>query len=91
MEAQAPVAQSSPAYDISRVGAVADDFPQDFTAQAHPAKTLEQSDIDGSAVAAFTNAVVDPRSLTVRVSEPAKDKPADEPATGDPKEVVEEE
>ncbi|WP_231384331.1 DUF5642 family protein [Mycobacterium sp. UM_WGJ] len=59
-QTQAPVAQSSPAYDISRVGAVADDFPQDFTAQAHPAKTLEQSDIDGSAVAAFTNAVVDP-------------------------------
>lgn len=58
---QSPVAQPSPApYDISRIGAVVDDFPQDFTAQAHPAKTLGQSDIDGSAVAAFTNAVVDP-------------------------------
>lgn len=53
-----PVAQ--PSYDIARVGAVVDDFPADFTAQAHPAKTLGQSDIDGSAVAAFTNAVVDP-------------------------------
>ncbi|MGB3476065.1 MAG: DUF5642 family protein [Mycobacterium sp.] len=58
---QPPAAEPSPApYDISRVGAVADDFPQGFTAQAHPAKTLGQSDIDGSAVAAFTDAQVDP-------------------------------
>lgn len=59
--AQAPAAVANPVtYDISRVGAVANDFPQGFTAQAHSAKTLGQADIDGSAVAAFTDAQVDP-------------------------------
>lgn len=58
---QPPAAEPSPApYDISRVDAVSNDFPQGFTPQAHPAKTLGQSDIDGSAVAAFTDAQVDP-------------------------------
>ncbi|UVO11350.1 DUF5642 family protein [Mycobacterium sp. SVM_VP21] len=58
---QAPAAGANPvAYDISRVDAVSNDFPQGFTAQAHPAKTLGQADIDGSAVAAFTDAQVDP-------------------------------
>ncbi|WP_085130731.1 DUF5642 family protein [Mycolicibacter engbaekii] len=51
---------AAPRYDVSRIDAVANDFPEGFTAQAHPAKTLAQSDIDGSAVAAFTQAQVDP-------------------------------
>lgn len=57
-----PAAQTSEAapYDISRVDAVKDDFPAGFTAQANPAKTLEQPDIDGSGIVAFTDARVDP-------------------------------
>lgn len=66
-------AESSPAaaptgYDISRIDAVQDDFPPGFTAEAHPAKTLAQADIDGSGINAFTKAVVDPpqcRSLII--------------------------
>lgn len=53
-------AQDAAPYDISRVDAVKDDFPEGFTAQAHPAKTLGEQDIAGSGVAAFTDARVDP-------------------------------
>ncbi len=53
----------------------------------------QEFEIDGEEMGLITAArfVVDPKSLTVRVAEPPKDKPADEPATGDPKKVVEEE
>ncbi|HEU4361920.1 MAG TPA: DUF5642 family protein [Mycobacterium sp.] len=52
---------SQPAgYDISKVDDVKDDFPSGFTAQAHPAKTLDQQDINGSQIAAFIGAQVDP-------------------------------
>lgn len=57
---QPAAAESAHAYDISRVGDVKDDFPEGFTAEAHPAKTLEQQDIAGSGVLAFTDARVDP-------------------------------
>jgi diacylglycerol kinase (ATP) len=52
----------------------------------------QEFEIDGEEMGMITAArfVVDPKALTVRVAEPPKDKPADEPATGDPKEVVEE-
>lgn len=80
---QNPAAEPSPApYDISRVGAVADDFPQGFTAQAHPAKTLGQSDIDGSAVAAFTDAQVDPSQCRSVVIPPNVDPTVGTEAAG---------
>ncbi|AEF36554.1 conserved hypothetical protein [Mycolicibacter sinensis] len=58
--AAAQSTQDAAAYDISRVDAVKDDFPEGFTAQAHPAKTLGQQDIAGSGVVAFTDAQFDP-------------------------------
>jgi hypothetical protein len=61
-------AAASAAYDISRVDNVKNDFPSGFNADAHPAKTLNQQDIDSSGVIAFTKAQVDPaqcRSLII--------------------------
>lgn len=80
---QPPAAEPSPApYDISRVDAVTDDFPQGFTAEAHPAKTLGQSDIDGSAVAAFTDAQVDPPQCRSVVIPPYADPTVGTEAAG---------
>jgi len=80
---QPPAAEPSPApYDISRVDAITDDFPQGFTAEAHPAKTLGQSDIDGSAVAAFTDAQVDPPQCRSVVIPPYADPTVGTEAAG---------
>ncbi|HEX7322073.1 MAG TPA: DUF5642 family protein [Mycobacterium sp.] len=46
--------------DVSRIGNVKDDFPQGFTAESHPAKTLDQQDIDHSGINSFTGAQFDP-------------------------------
>jgi hypothetical protein len=78
-----PAAQSTPApYDISKVDAVVDDFPQGFSPQAHPAKTLEQSDIGGSAVAAFTGAQFDPPQCRSVVIPPYADPTVGTEAAG---------
>jgi Domain of unknown function (DUF5642) len=56
------------AYDLSRVDNVKNDFPPGFTTDAHPAKILDQHDIDSSGIIAFTKAHVDPpqcRSLII--------------------------
>jgi Domain of unknown function (DUF5642) len=56
------------AYDLSRVDNIRNDFPPGFTADPHPAKTLDQHDIDSSGIIAFTKAQVDPpqcRSLII--------------------------
>jgi hypothetical protein len=56
------------AYDISRVDNVKNDFPPGFTPDPHPAKTLDQHDIDSSHIGAFIKAQVDPpqcRSLII--------------------------
>ncbi len=78
-----PAAEPSPApYDISRVDAVKDDFPAGFTAQAHPAKTLGEQDIAGSAVAAFTDAQVEPPQCRSVVIPPYVDPKAGTEAAG---------
>jgi hypothetical protein len=72
-QAQAPSSSGASAvppaaYDISRVDNVQKDFPPGFNADPHPAKTLDQHDIDSSGVIGFTKAQVDPpqcRSLIV--------------------------
>ncbi len=51
---------ASTGYDIARVGDVKGDFPAGFNPEARPAKTLSQQDIDGSGVAVFTKAPVNP-------------------------------
>lgn len=80
---QPPAAEPSPApYDISRVDAIKDDFPAGFTAQAHPAKTLGEQDIAGSAVAAFTDAQVDPPQCRSVVIPPYVDPKAGTEAAG---------
>ncbi|WP_235653626.1 DUF5642 family protein [Mycolicibacter icosiumassiliensis] len=86
---QPPAAEPSPAsspppapYDISRVDAVSGDFPQGFAPQAHPAKTLGQADIDGSAVAAFTSAQVDPPQCRSVVIPPYADPTVGTEAAG---------
>jgi hypothetical protein len=56
------------AYDISRVDNIKSDIPPGFAVESHPAKTLDQQDIDSSDVTILTNAVVDPpqcRSLLI--------------------------
>jgi hypothetical protein len=61
-------AAASPSYDVSRVDNVKNDFPAGFSTDAHPAKTLNQQDIDGSGIVAFTKATVNPpqcRSLII--------------------------
>jgi hypothetical protein len=66
--AAANAATPSGADDLSRVDNVKGDFPPGFTTDAHPAKTLDQHDIDSSGITAFTKAQVDPpqcRSLIV--------------------------
>jgi hypothetical protein len=72
-QASAPSSSSaeaapSAAYDISRVDDVQNDFPPGFKADLHPAKTLDQQDIDHSGVSDVTKAKFDPpqcRSLVV--------------------------
>lgn len=67
-------ATTAPAsYDISRVDNVRDDFPAGFTVQAHPAKTLQQQDIDSSSLTAFTGAQVDPPQCRPAVIPPYAD------------------
>ncbi len=78
-----PAGQSSPEpYDISRVGAVVDDFPQGFSPQAHPAKTLGPADLGGSAVAAFTGAQFDPPQCRSVVIPPYADPTVGTEAVG---------
>lgn len=80
---QQPAAEPSPApYDISRVDAIKDDFPAGFTVQAHPAKTLGEQDIGGSAVAAFTDATVEPPQCRSVVIPPYVDPKAGTEAAG---------
>lgn len=80
--AAAPAAQDAAAYDISRVDAVKDDFPAGFAVQAHPAKTLGEQDIAGSAVAAFTDATVEPPQCRSVVIPPYVDPKAGTEAAG---------
>lgn len=72
-----PAAQPSStlpaAYDISRVDNVRVDFPPGFRVQAHPAKTLQQQDIDSSSLTAFTGADVDPPQCRPAVIPPYAD------------------
>lgn len=58
---------------------VIDEAPQEF-------------EIDGEEMGEITAArfTIDPKALVVRVAEPPKEKPADEPVAGEPKEIVEE-
>jgi hypothetical protein len=59
--ASPPAASSNaPAYDISRVDNVKNDFPPGFTVEAHPSKALGQHDIDSSDTDPFSGAKVDP-------------------------------
>jgi hypothetical protein len=48
------------AYDISRVDNVRNDFPPGFEVEAHPAKALDQQDIDNSGVNDLAEAAKDP-------------------------------
>jgi hypothetical protein len=48
------------AYDISRVDNVQNDFPPGFEVEAHPAKALDQHDIDNSGVNDLAEAAKDP-------------------------------
>lgn len=72
-----PSATPPAAYDISRVDDVSNDFPAGFTVQAHPAKMLQQQDIDSSSLTAFTAAQVDPPQCRPAVIPPYAD-----PVTG---------
>lgn len=70
------------AYDISRVDNVKDDLPPGFTAQAHPAKTLQENDIATSGVTAFTGAQIDPPQCRAAVIPPYVDPTVGTDAAG---------
>jgi hypothetical protein len=55
-----PSSSNAPAYDISRVDNVKNDFPPGFTVDAHPSRTLDQHDIDSPDTDPFAGATVDP-------------------------------
>ncbi|HET9876096.1 MAG TPA: DUF5642 family protein [Mycobacterium sp.] len=86
--AQPPPASSSTsaapaaAYDISRVDNVKNDFPPGFTAESHPAKTLDQQDIDGSGANPFTGAKVDPPQCRALLVPPYTDPSVGTQAAG---------
>lgn len=72
-QAADPGRGSEPGYQIGRVDRVTDDFPAGFAVDAHPAKTLDQQDIDGSGITAFTGAAVDPPQCRSAVIPPYAD------------------
>jgi hypothetical protein len=70
------------AYDISRIDNLKDDFPPGFTVETHPAKTLDQSDIDSSRMNEFTQAQVDPPQCRGLVIPPYTDPSVGAQAAG---------
>lgn len=78
-----PAPAAAPAgYDISKIDGIKDDFPAGFTAESHPAKTLEEADIAGSGVAGFIDAGVDPPQCRSVVIPPYADPKAGTQAAG---------
>lgn len=77
-------AQAAPSskYDISRVDNLKDDFPLGFKADPHPAKTLDQQDIDSSGIMPFTQAQFDPPQCRALVIPPYVDPSVGTQAAG---------
>ncbi|SRX95837.1 hypothetical protein MSP7336_04110 [Mycobacterium shimoidei] len=71
-----------PKYDISRVDNLKDSFPPGFKTDPHPAKTLEQQDIDNSGIMPFTQAQFDPPQCRALVIPPYVDATVGTQAAG---------
>jgi hypothetical protein len=82
---QPPPSSGAPApaaYDLSRVDNISNDFPPGFTTDPHPAKTLDQHDIDSSGIVAFTKAQVDPPQCRSLIIPPSAEPSAGSEAAG---------
>lgn len=71
-----------PKYDISRVDNLKDSFPSGFKTDPHPAKTLDQQDIDSSGIMPFTQAQFDPPQCRALVIPPYVDPAVGTQAAG---------